>query len=68
MLFSVKPTKKMAPQFKLPWIAKMVSQCILAMSKMTPRSKKTGPWKGKLMKFFVNPKAIETAKNGTNII
>ena len=31
-------------------------------------SKKTGAWKGKLMKFFVNPKEVERAKNGTNII
>ena len=31
------------------------------------RSKKTGAWKGKLMRIFVNPKEVERAKNGTNI-
>ena len=31
-------------------------------------SKNTGAWKGKLKRFFVNPKAVEMAKNGTNII
>ena len=32
------------------------------------KSKKTGAWKGKLMRVFVNPKEVKRAKNGTNII
>ena len=32
------------------------------------KSKNTGVWKGKLIRFFVNPKEVERAKNGTNII
>ena len=31
-------------------------------------AKKTGAWNGKLMRFFVNPKEVERAKNGNNII
>ena len=34
----------------------------------TQKTKNTGAWKGKLKSFFVNPKAVEMAKNGTNII
>ena len=30
-------------------------------------SKNTGAWKGKLKGFFVDPYAVELAKNGTNI-
>ena len=31
-------------------------------------SKNTWAWKGKLKRFFVNPKAVEMEKNGTDII
>ena len=30
--------------------------------------KNTGAWKGGHMRFLVHPKAVELAKNGTNII
>ena len=33
-----------------------------------PWSKNTGGWNGRLNRFFVDPYAIELAKNGTNII
>ena len=32
------------------------------------RPKNTGAWKGRLKRFFVDPKAVELAKNITNII
>ena len=41
---------------------------ILFLRNMMDSTKKTGAWKGKLIRFFINPKAVETAKNGTNII
>ena len=31
-------------------------------------TKKTGAWKGRLKRFFVDPYSVELAKNGTNII
>ena len=31
-------------------------------------AKNTGAWKGRLKRFFVDPYAVELAKNGTNII
>ena len=41
---------------------------VFFLNEIHANPKKTGAWKGRLRRFFVDPYAVELAKNGNNII